>query len=139
MQSVKMLFSNSNDFILYNLYINSHFWNVIINPLLFDRFVWSIILLPEFLSDNNRFRCQSVLLNMSGLLIGGIMWPSFADSLMASHELLPGEVTLAGIIHNVQLVMSIELPILFMSIQASCFWGDGDVWKHLFICVMFTS
>nr|XP_027238865.1 protein broad-minded-like [Penaeus vannamei]XP_027238866.1 protein broad-minded-like [Penaeus vannamei] len=87
----------------------------------------------------NPDRCQSVLLNMSGLLIGGIMWPSFADSLMASHELLPGEVTLAGIIHNVQLVMSIELPILFMSIQksATCLWSVVGEWvRCIFLGVL---
>lgn len=57
---------------------------------------------------------------MSGVLVGGILWPSFSDSLTNSHEIMPGEVTLAGIIHNIQLVLSIEIPNLHFALQVKC-------------------
>nr|XP_053646284.1 protein broad-minded-like [Cherax quadricarinatus] len=84
-------------------------------------------------------RCRCALANLSGLLVGGVLWPSFADSLTNSHEIMPGQMTLAGIIHNVQLVLSIEIPTLYLALQASetCLWNVVGEWvRCIFLGVL---
>ncbi|XP_050690496.1 protein broad-minded-like [Eriocheir sinensis] len=75
-------------------------------------------------------RCVSALTNVGVLLTGAVLWPSLADSLSHSFEILPGEMVLGGIIHNVQLILSIEIPALYMALQASdaCLWSVLGEW-----------
>lgn len=65
------------------------------------------------------YRCVSALTNVGALLTGAVLWPSLADSLSHSFEILPGEMVLGGIIHNVQLILSIEIPALYMALQVA--------------------
>ncbi|XP_068206756.1 protein broad-minded-like [Palaemon carinicauda] len=105
------------------------------NPERCDWFVMVMFLI----SGGNVERCRNVLSHISGLLVGGILWPCFSDSLSVTHELLPGEVTFSGIIHNAQLVLSIEIPMLFSVIQAnsSCIWNIIGEWiRCLFLGVL---
>lgn len=100
-----------------------------------DWFTMSIFLIY----GGNVDRCRCALANMSGVLVGGILWPSFSDSLTDSHEIMPGEITLVGIIHNVQLVLSIEIPNLYLALQASdvCLWSVVGEWvRCLFLSVL---
>ena len=64
-------------------------------------------------------RCVAALTSMGGLLAGAVLWPALADSLSHTYKILPGEMVLAGIIHNVQLILSIEIPALYMALQVN--------------------
>ncbi|CAL4122347.1 unnamed protein product, partial [Meganyctiphanes norvegica] len=72
----------------------------------------------------NTERSQNVLSAVSKLQVGAILWPSLTNYLVTTHDLLQGEITLAGIVQNVQLLMSIETPVLYMAIQAN----NGAIW-----------
>ncbi|KAK7072440.1 hypothetical protein SK128_027436 [Halocaridina rubra] len=84
-------------------------------------------------------KCCSILSNLSGVLTGGVLWSCFSDSLSMTHELLPGEITMSGIIHNAQLVLSIENPTLFYAVQANEWWlwnMIGDWVRCIFLGVL---
>ncbi|XP_042211708.1 protein broad-minded-like isoform X2 [Homarus americanus] len=85
-------------------------------------------------------RCRCALANLSGLLVGAVLWPSLSDSLTTSYEIMPGEMTLGGIIHNVQLVLNLEIPTLHLALQASgdtCLWSIIGEWvRCIFLGVL---
>lgn len=64
-------------------------------------------------------RCGAGVSGMSRLVVGAVLWPVLADSLTASHHITLGETTWAGVIHSTQLVLSIELPTLYLALQVS--------------------
>lgn len=70
-------------------------------------------------------RCVAALTSLGGLVAGAVLWPALADSLSHIYKILPGEMVLAGIIHNVQLVVSIEIPALYMALEVNTFREDS--------------
>ncbi|MPC60318.1 Protein broad-minded [Portunus trituberculatus] len=75
-------------------------------------------------------RCVAALTSLGGLVAGAVLWPALADSLSHTYKILPGEMVLAGIIHNVQLIVSIEIPTLYMALEANdmCLWSVLGEW-----------
>ncbi|XP_066951597.1 protein broad-minded-like isoform X2 [Macrobrachium rosenbergii] len=94
-----------------------------------ERCDWFVMVM-FLIAGGNVERCRNVLSHISRVLVGGVLWPCFSDSLSTTHELMPGEVTFSGIIHHAQLVLSIEIPMLFSVIQAnnSCVWNILGEW-----------
>lgn len=66
-------------------------------------------------------RCVAALTSLGGLVAGAVLWPALADSLSHTYKILPGEMVLAGILHNVQLIVSIEIPTLYMALEVSMY------------------
>ncbi|XP_063889344.1 protein broad-minded-like [Scylla paramamosain] len=75
-------------------------------------------------------RCVAALTSLGGLVAGAVLWPALADSLSHTYKILPGEMVLAGIIHNVQLIVSIEIPTVYMALEANdmCLWSVLGEW-----------
>ena len=62
-------------------------------------------------------RCQKVLDGLSTLRVGAILWPALGRNWAKTRELHPDEIFMGGIIHCVQLIMSLELPFVYIGLQ----------------------
>ncbi|XP_076042450.1 protein broad-minded-like [Oratosquilla oratoria] len=89
---------------------------------------FSLVLFLVF--SGNSERCRTVLLNISKVQSGGVMWVALAQSMQQTHDLQYGEILQAGILHNLQLILSTEVPAVYMACQrfGGCVWNLLGEW-----------